>query len=98
MTPEELDVRLAAPLPAVADDGFSALVSARIAARQEFHIGLGLAALLAVAGTALLFIPLDQANAAVESLVVDLGSSAPVAMALAALVLCRLYLRAADAE
>jgi hypothetical protein len=98
MTPEELDRQLAAPLPATAEDGFSALVSARIAAQQEFHLGLLLAAFLAVAGMALVFIPLNQVDAVVESLVVDLGSSAPVAMALAALLFCSLYLRAADAE
>jgi polyferredoxin len=98
MTPEELDTQLAAPLAAVTDDGFSALVAARIAARQEFRIGVAIAALLAVAGMALIFIPLDRVNAMVESLVVDLGNSAPVAIALATLLLCSLYLRAAEAD
>lgn len=87
-----------AMLPDVADNGFSAAVSARLALREEFQRNMLLLAVAAVGGMALLFVPLDELNAILGKLAADLGNSPPVAIALGMLVLCGLYLRLAEAE
>jgi len=97
MTQDEFDKALAT-LPEVADDGFSAAFSARLALRQEFQRNILLLAGAAVAGMALMFVPFDELNAVLGKLAADLGSSPPVAIALGTLVLCGLYLRMAEAE
>ncbi|HEY1632179.1 MAG TPA: hypothetical protein VGF56_12760 [Rhizomicrobium sp.] len=98
MTPPNEFDRALANLPAVADNGFSAAVSARIALRQEFQRNMLLLAVAAAAGMVLFFMPLDELNAAVGRIAADLSNSPPVAIALGMLVLCGLYLRTAEAE
>jgi hypothetical protein len=97
MTPEDLDAVLAMPLPVLDDCGFSAAVTARIAAAQEFRTRLVLLGLAAVAGMLLIFIPLSGLDAAIETVAVNLGSSLPVAIAFAVLVLSNSFARLADA-
>lgn len=87
MTDSELDRMLAAPLADIGDAGFSANVTksvARLQRRREYWI---MAALFAVAAILLAQLPLVSLGNTLEKVALELGSSAPLAIAIALLVL-----------
>lgn len=87
----DLDMLLARPLPTVADDGFSASVARRALALETRRKLLDQLVLLAVAAVVLLSLPLTKIGDAIEKITFDLGNSAPIAIAFAALVLTALF-------
>jgi hypothetical protein len=84
---DELDIALSAPLPAIADSGFSRRVAAHVARAQQWRLVFELAAFAAAAAVVLAFISLNTLSRAVETVTLNLGSSLAVAVAFAALVL-----------
>ena len=87
MTDSELDRLLATPLAETGDGGFSANVTesvARLQRRQEYWT---MAALIAAASILLAQLPLVSLGNTLEKVSWELGSSAPLAIAFAMLVL-----------
>ena len=84
---DDLDTLLSAPLPAIDDASFSRRVTAHVAAAQQRRMFVDLAAIVAATGVFLAVVPLAAINNAIETVTLNLGSSLPVAVAIAALVL-----------
>ena len=93
MTARDLDTLLAAPLPPVADDGFSAAVALRALHEVERNKLLDQLVLLLTAAFILAALPLARLGAAIETVTVSLGNSIPVGLAVAALVLTTAFVR-----
>jgi len=90
---DKLDALLFAPLPPVADGGFSDRVVARLPAMPERAawrewVPVVVTALLLVA-----FLPVAQLSHSIESLSYGLGSSLPLAMAALAIALTGAFAR-----
>lgn len=84
---DDLDTLLSTPLPAVDDAGFSRRVTAHVAAAQQRRLFFDMAAIVAATGVFLTVVPLAAVSSAIETVTLNLGSSLPVAVAIAALVL-----------
>lgn len=89
----DLDTLLGVPLPNIADDGFSAAVARRALALDGRRKLLDQLVLLITVTIVLLALPLGSLGAAIERVTLDLGNSAPIGVAFAALVLSALYMR-----
>ncbi|MBS0277678.1 MAG: hypothetical protein JSR81_08645 [Proteobacteria bacterium] len=90
---DDLDALLSRPLPAVADDGFSAAVARRALQEMERHKLLDQAVLLLTGAIILAALPLTHLMAAIETVTLRLGNAYPVALAFAALVLTLAFMR-----
>jgi hypothetical protein len=84
---DSLDAMLAAPLPAVADNGFSQRIASRAAAMERRYWALDAAIVLAVLAFVFAFVPLTGVLRTLEVLAFGIATSVPLAIACAALVL-----------
>jgi hypothetical protein len=87
MNDDDLDTLLSAPLPDVADAGFSARVASRVAARQSWWERLTLYGPIAAAAAVVPFLPGVQLGEAVSHITPLLANSAALSIAAAALIL-----------
>jgi O-antigen/teichoic acid export membrane protein len=92
----DLDTLLAQPLRDVADGGFSAAVARRALALETRRKLLDQLVLLITVTIILLALPLVSLGAAIERVTFDLGNSAPIGVAFAALVLSALFMQRVD--
>lgn len=93
MTDSDLDHLLSTPLPSVEDFGFSRGVMARVAATQQRRLVLETVAIVAGITVLLALLPIAPLAKAVETISLNLGTSAAVAVAIAALVLSNFLVR-----
>jgi uncharacterized membrane protein (DUF485 family) len=95
-----LDTLLSAPPEPVDDAGFSSRVMRQVAQQQSVtrqrHEIIEWSALLVAAFIFLLAVPLTALSGALEYVVVSVGTSVPIAMAVMAIVLTTTYLRSAE--
>jgi len=82
---DELDDLLSQPLPAIADDGFSARVMARIAKQEWLRSMLSTAALLLCALALLLLVPVSGIEDALARLAPAIAASLPLSIAAGAI-------------
>lgn len=85
-----IDDLLRQPLPAVADNGFSARVMGRIKAEQRQRMALVTLGSVAAATLGCLFVPMPFLSEELSNIIVQIGTSPAVALAAAALVLTAL--------
>ena len=90
---ENLDRLLSAPLAAVADDGFSARVTARMAAAGASQTSFETALFVAAAGALLIVLSMAGLPEWLQRVSLSLANSLPLAVAAFALALTALYTR-----
>ena len=84
---DELDDLLSQPLPAIADDGFSARVMARIAKQEWLRSMASTAALLLCALALLLLVPISGIEDMLARLAPAIAASLPLSIAAGAIAL-----------
>jgi hypothetical protein len=90
---DNLDSLLSQPLPPVADAGFSGAVALRALHEMERSKRLDQLVLLLTGAVILAALPLTQPMAAIEAVTVGLGSSFPIGLAFAAMVLTTAFVQ-----
>jgi hypothetical protein len=88
-----LDERLSAPLDAVADDGFSAHLMARIEQSEQRGFWLEAGLIVVLGSLVLVSVPVPQLEDAIVRVSVTLANSPAAAMAALALTLLFAYFR-----
>lgn len=95
---QDLDMRLATPLPAVEDNGFTARTMARIETAATPFAWLETALAAAVAGLLLLVVPFSSVGDVMLRLSVEAANSLPLAAAVLAIALSLFWLNATAEE
>lgn len=85
-----IDELLSQPLPTVADNGFSARVTARIRAAERSKIALVTAGTAVAATLLCLVVPIETISVQLNSIVLELGTSTALGLGGAALFLTML--------
>jgi hypothetical protein len=83
----DLDRLLSAPLPPVADAGFSATVMARILAARSRRVLLEVLGIVALSGILLGVLPLSTLTGPIEKFTLDLANSWQIAVAALAIAI-----------
>jgi len=92
-TEAELDALLGKPLTAVADDGFSRAVAAKISTQERAFVWFEWSATAVLCVLVLLFAPWGRVAAPFANIAFDLSLSVPFAVACAALALSHIGAR-----